>query len=186
MDKPDRWRRVGELTAPARLCPGEPILPVGRTEIRSSPARFPMAMSSFPIVMAAAVCAALQQRRETGRGAHIDASMYEICVQQMRDAILQAQAGDATAAQRQWRFADFSPRRVCGEGRGSMDRHRTADRRRLATLPAIREPRGCGGRRMRATRPSTAWSSDQDGNALDGCTCSGRVSPPASFRTSKI
>ena len=50
-------------------------------------------MSLFPIVMAAAVCAALQRRRENGRGAHIDASMYEICVQQMRDAILQAQTG---------------------------------------------------------------------------------------------
>ena len=34
-----------------------------------------------------------QHRRETGRGAHIDASMYEICVQQMRDAILADPAG---------------------------------------------------------------------------------------------
>ncbi|MEN9705799.1 MAG: hypothetical protein RLZZ393_1678, partial [Pseudomonadota bacterium] len=46
-----------------------------------------------PYVMAATVAAALQHRRETGRGAHIDASMYEICVQQMWPAICQAQAG---------------------------------------------------------------------------------------------
>ena len=39
------------------------------------------------------MAAALQRRRETGRGAHIDASMYEICVQQMYAAILQAQDG---------------------------------------------------------------------------------------------
>ena len=47
-----------------------------------------------PYVMAAAVAAALQQRRETSCGAHIDASMYEICVQQMFAAILQAQRGE--------------------------------------------------------------------------------------------
>ncbi len=46
-----------------------------------------------PYAMAAAAAAALQRRRETGRGAHIDASMYEICVQQMRDAIRAAAAG---------------------------------------------------------------------------------------------
>jgi crotonobetainyl-CoA:carnitine CoA-transferase CaiB-like acyl-CoA transferase len=48
-----------------------------------------------PYVMAGAVAAALQYRRETGCGGHIDASMYEICVQQMYAAILQAQRGDA-------------------------------------------------------------------------------------------
>ena len=44
--------------------------------------------------MAAAGLAALQAQRESGRGAHIDASMYEICVQQMREAIEQAQVGE--------------------------------------------------------------------------------------------
>jgi len=47
-----------------------------------------------PYVMAACVAAALQHRRETGRGCHIDASMYEICVQQMRDALAAANAGE--------------------------------------------------------------------------------------------
>jgi crotonobetainyl-CoA:carnitine CoA-transferase CaiB-like acyl-CoA transferase len=46
-----------------------------------------------PYAMAAAAAAALERRRSTGRGAHIDASMYEICVQQMRDAIAHAAAG---------------------------------------------------------------------------------------------
>jgi crotonobetainyl-CoA:carnitine CoA-transferase CaiB-like acyl-CoA transferase len=72
----------------------------GRTYLTGWPDRDPVIPGAVPYgdvivpyVMAAAVSAALQHRRETGRGAHIDASMYEICVQQMRDAILQAQAG---------------------------------------------------------------------------------------------
>lgn len=47
-----------------------------------------------PFVMAGHVAAALQNRRETGRGCHIDASMYEICVQQMRDFLALAKAGE--------------------------------------------------------------------------------------------
>jgi crotonobetainyl-CoA:carnitine CoA-transferase CaiB-like acyl-CoA transferase len=46
-----------------------------------------------PYVMAATVAAALESRGRTGRGAYIDASMYEICVQQMFDAIQATQAG---------------------------------------------------------------------------------------------
>jgi len=46
-----------------------------------------------PFAMVAGVAAALQHRRETGRGCHIDASMYEICVQQMREALRDAKAG---------------------------------------------------------------------------------------------
>jgi crotonobetainyl-CoA:carnitine CoA-transferase CaiB-like acyl-CoA transferase len=47
-----------------------------------------------PFVMAGWAAAALQKRRETGRGCHIDASMYEICVQQMRDYLARAKAGE--------------------------------------------------------------------------------------------
>ncbi|MEN7535584.1 CaiB/BaiF CoA-transferase family protein [Aurantiacibacter flavus] len=47
-----------------------------------------------PFVMAGHVAAALQHRRQTGEGCHIDASMYEICVQQMRDFLAQAKSGD--------------------------------------------------------------------------------------------
>lgn len=47
-----------------------------------------------PFVMVAQVCAALQHRRTTGRGCHIDASMYEISVQQTRDFLAAAQRGE--------------------------------------------------------------------------------------------
>jgi crotonobetainyl-CoA:carnitine CoA-transferase CaiB-like acyl-CoA transferase len=46
-----------------------------------------------PFVMAACAAAALQHRRETGQGCHIDASMFEICVQQMRPFLAEAKAG---------------------------------------------------------------------------------------------
>jgi crotonobetainyl-CoA:carnitine CoA-transferase CaiB-like acyl-CoA transferase len=72
----------------------------GRTYLTGWPDRDPVIPGAVPYgdvivpyVMAAALSAALQHRRETGRGAHIDASMYEICVQQMHDAILQVQRG---------------------------------------------------------------------------------------------
>ena len=50
-----------------------------------------------PYAMAASVVAALEQRRHSGRGCHIDASMYELCVQQMRGAFT---GGGANAARR--------------------------------------------------------------------------------------
>jgi|HubBroStandDraft_1064217.scaffolds.fasta_scaffold00039_74 crotonobetainyl-CoA:carnitine CoA-transferase CaiB-like acyl-CoA transferase len=72
----------------------------GRTYLTGWPDRDPVIPGAVPYgdvivpyVMAAALSAALQHRRETGRGAHIDASMYEICVQQMYDAIVEAQQG---------------------------------------------------------------------------------------------
>jgi crotonobetainyl-CoA:carnitine CoA-transferase CaiB-like acyl-CoA transferase len=70
----------------------------GRTYLTGWPDRDPVIPGAVPYgdvivpyVMAAAAAGALQYRRESGKGAHIDASMYEICVQQMRDAILQSQ-----------------------------------------------------------------------------------------------
>jgi crotonobetainyl-CoA:carnitine CoA-transferase CaiB-like acyl-CoA transferase len=72
----------------------------GRTFLTGWPDRDPVTPGAVPYgdvivpyVMAASVAAALQQRRETGRGAHIDASMYEICVQQVWPAIRAAQTG---------------------------------------------------------------------------------------------
>jgi crotonobetainyl-CoA:carnitine CoA-transferase CaiB-like acyl-CoA transferase len=47
-----------------------------------------------PYVMAACTAAALEARRASGRGCHVDASMYEICVQQMRPALSAAKAGE--------------------------------------------------------------------------------------------
>ena len=73
----------------------------GRTYLTGWPDRDPVIPAApfgdviLPYAMVGAVAAALQYRRETGCGGHIDASMYEICVQQMHDAILQAQRGEA-------------------------------------------------------------------------------------------
>ncbi|MFN4136363.1 MAG: CoA transferase [Novosphingobium sp.] len=73
----------------------------GRTYLTGWPDRDPVIPGAVPygdvivpFVMAAGVAGALQHRRETGRGCHIDASMYEICVQQMRDYLEQAKRGE--------------------------------------------------------------------------------------------
>ncbi|WP_226795628.1 CaiB/BaiF CoA-transferase family protein [Altererythrobacter sp. CC-YST694] len=73
----------------------------GRTYLTGYPDRDPVIPGAVPYgdvivpyVMAAGVAAALQHRRVTGRGCHIDAAMYEICVQQMRDYIAAAKAGE--------------------------------------------------------------------------------------------
>ena len=72
----------------------------GRTLLTGWPDRAPVIPGAVPYgdvivpyVMAAAACAALAHRSRSGRGCHIDASMYEICVQQMRDALLASQRG---------------------------------------------------------------------------------------------
>lgn len=73
----------------------------GRTYLTGWPDRDPVIPGAVPFgdvivpyVMAAGVAGALQYRRETGRGCHIDASMYEICVQQMRGYLAQAKRGE--------------------------------------------------------------------------------------------
>ncbi|MEP7209517.1 MAG: CoA transferase [Alphaproteobacteria bacterium] len=72
----------------------------GRLALTGWPDRTPVTPSSVPYgdvvlppIMAAAAAAALHYRRRTGKGVHIDASMYEACAQQMAPAILAAQAG---------------------------------------------------------------------------------------------
>lgn len=74
----------------------------GRTYMTGWPDRDPVTPGAVPYgdvivpyVMVAQTVAVLQQRRLSGRGAHIDASMYEICVQQMWPAVRAAQAGEA-------------------------------------------------------------------------------------------
>ncbi len=77
----------------------------GRTWMTGWPDRDPLVPGAVPYgdvivpyVLAACICAALAQRRDTGQGCHIDASMYEICVQQMRPAIMAAQQGGRRGA----------------------------------------------------------------------------------------
>ena len=73
----------------------------GRTYLTGYPGRDPVIPGAVPygdvivpFVMAGHVTAALQHRRETGQGCHIDASMYEICVQQMRASLAAARRGE--------------------------------------------------------------------------------------------
>ena len=66
----------------------------GRTYLTGYADGDPVIPGAVPYVMAAHVAAALQYRRETGRGCHVDASMYEICVQQMRDFLAAARRGE--------------------------------------------------------------------------------------------
>ena len=81
----------------------------GRTFLTGWPERDPVIPGAVPYgdvivpyVMAAAGAAALQHRRTTRTGCHIDASMYEICVQQTYEALLQAQTGE-----RPWRSGNL-------------------------------------------------------------------------------
>ena len=71
----------------------------GRTLLTGWPDRAPVIPSAapygdviVPFAMAASVIAALDKRRRTGHGCHIDASMFELCVQQMRAAYLRGGA----------------------------------------------------------------------------------------------
>ncbi len=72
----------------------------GRTYMTGWPDRGPVVPGAVPygdvivpFAMGASACALLAAREKTGRGGHVDASMYEICVQQMLDAIIAAQQG---------------------------------------------------------------------------------------------
>jgi crotonobetainyl-CoA:carnitine CoA-transferase CaiB-like acyl-CoA transferase len=74
----------------------------GRTYLTGWPDRDPVVPGAVPYgdvvvpyVIAACVVAGLAQRLRGGRGCHVDAAMYEICVQQMAPAIRAAQAGPA-------------------------------------------------------------------------------------------
>jgi crotonobetainyl-CoA:carnitine CoA-transferase CaiB-like acyl-CoA transferase len=74
----------------------------GRLHMTGWPDRPPVTPSAVPYgdvvlppYMAAAAAAALEHRRRTGQGTHIDASMYELCVQQMAGPVLEEQLGGA-------------------------------------------------------------------------------------------
>ena len=134
----------------------------GRTYLTGWPDRDPVIPGAVPYgdvivpyVMAACIAALLAQRRASGRGGHIDASMYEICVQQMRAAILDAQRGDAPTrmgnADPEVLHQDVYPAR--GEDRWVAISLFTAEEQaRLAAL--------AGG------RPLAEWTQEQDDHAL--------------------
>jgi crotonobetainyl-CoA:carnitine CoA-transferase CaiB-like acyl-CoA transferase len=62
-----------------------------------TPSAVPYGDVVLPPFMAASVAAALDRRARTGEGRHIDASMYEVCVQQMAGPLIAAQHGRAPA-----------------------------------------------------------------------------------------
>src|SRR5690606_29058012 len=72
----------------------------GRTFLTGWPDRGPVVPGAVPYgdvvvpyVIAACVVAGLAGRLRSGRGCHVDAAMYEICVQQMAPALCAAQDG---------------------------------------------------------------------------------------------
>jgi crotonobetainyl-CoA:carnitine CoA-transferase CaiB-like acyl-CoA transferase len=110
-----------------------------------------------PYVMAASVAAALQHKRETGRGAHIDASMYEICVQQMWPAIREAQAGHAV---RRTGNADASVFR--------QDVYPSAGTDRWIAISAVDAAQWMALRELAGTDDIAAWTATQDAHTLAG------------------
>ena len=58
-----------------------------------TPGAVPYGDVVLPYLMAGAACAALDRRRRTGEGAHIDASMYEVVTQQMTPNLVAYQRG---------------------------------------------------------------------------------------------
>ena len=108
-----------------------------------------------PYVIAASIAAALARRQQDGRGCHIDASMYEICVQQMHRAVVESQQGVVPQrmgnAEAGVHHQDVYPAR--GEDRWvAISLFDAADAERLARL--------AGG------QPIAAWTATQDEQAL--------------------
>ena len=118
----------------------------GRTYLTGWPDRDPVIPGAVPYgdvivpyVMAACISAGLAHRKASGRGCHIDASMYEICVQQMRAAIEAAQHGEAPQRRGNADPVRASSGCVSGEGRGSLGGHHAVHgRRRGAARRALR------------------------------------------------
>jgi len=144
----------------------------GRTYLSGWPDRDPVIPGAVPYgdvivpyCMAAAVCAALQHRRESGCGAHIDASMYEICVQQMLDALVQAQTGMAPqrAGNRDARAFHQGVYSVRGDDRWlAIELPTAADWSRLRLLAHLPDASTAEARDAAIGE----WCADQDGPAL--------------------
>jgi crotonobetainyl-CoA:carnitine CoA-transferase CaiB-like acyl-CoA transferase len=144
----------------------------GRTYLTGWPDRDPVIPGAVPYgdvivpyAMAAAAAAALQYRRATGRGCHIDAAMYELCVQQTHEAIARAQSAAPLG-----RMGNQEPGmyhqgvyRTAGNDRWiALSCRRRGDWRRLlahAALPPALEP-AAGDVRL------DDWCSAQDGVVL--------------------
>src|SRR6185369_14010607 len=144
----------------------------GRTYLTGWPDRGPVIPGAVPYgdvivpyVMAAATAAALERRRRTGVGEHIDAAMYEICAQQMYPAIAAASRGQRPQRQGNADPAFFHqgvyPTR--GEDRWiAISVATVVDWRALCTAAAI-DPAVEGAEREARL---AAWTKEQDETAL--------------------
>jgi crotonobetainyl-CoA:carnitine CoA-transferase CaiB-like acyl-CoA transferase len=144
----------------------------GRTYLTGWPDRDPVIPGAVPYgdaivpyVMAASVAAALQHRRETGRGAHIDASMYEICVQQMYEAMVRAQsdAGIERMGNRSATIFHQGVYPVKGEDRWiALSLPMAVDWQRLRSHAALADAADAD----RRDKVIAAWTGSQDGRLL--------------------
>jgi crotonobetainyl-CoA:carnitine CoA-transferase CaiB-like acyl-CoA transferase len=144
----------------------------GRTLLTGWPDRDPVIPGAVPYgdvivpyVMVAAALAALQRRRERGGGGHIDAAMYEVCVQQMYAAIIAAQSGDAPqrAGNRDPAFYHQGVYPVAGEDRWiAISCCTQADWQRLSNLSGI-DPLASEQQREQQL---AAWSATHSGPPL--------------------
>jgi len=129
------------------------------------PGAVPFGDVIVPYVMAATVCAALQHRRQTGSGSYVDASMYEICVQQMYDAVLQAQTGvrPERSGNRDLRVFHQGVYPVTGDDRWiAISLFTVADWERLRDVAGLADPTGMAER----DAAIGAWSRGQAGPEL--------------------
>jgi crotonobetainyl-CoA:carnitine CoA-transferase CaiB-like acyl-CoA transferase len=144
----------------------------GRTLLTGWPDRDPVIPGALPYgdvivpyVMVAAALAALQRRRERGGGGHIDAAMYEICVQQMYPAMIAAQSGEQPqrSGNRDPAFYHQGVYPVAGDDRWIAISCRTqADWQRLSKLSGIDELATDQQREHRLA----AWSAPRSGEQL--------------------
>jgi crotonobetainyl-CoA:carnitine CoA-transferase CaiB-like acyl-CoA transferase len=129
------------------------------------PGAVPYGDALVPYVMAAAAIAVLQRRRETGGGAHIDAAMYEICLQQMRAAMLDAETGTTPSrtGNRDVSIFHQGVYAVAGNDRWiAICCPREEDWRRLCEVAGITAHGDADGRDQRLSE----WTRAQDGPQL--------------------
>lgn len=104
-----------------------------------------------PYVMAACVIAGFVSRCRNGRGSHIDAAMYEICVQQMEPAIRAAQNG-------------FVPRRLGNADPGILhqDVYPACGTDRWVAITLYDESDRAKLRTLARGRPIEEWTAERD------------------------
>lgn len=146
----------------------------GRTYLTGWPDRDPVIPSALPYgdvivpyVMAAAAAAALQRRRESGRGAHIDTAMYEVCLQQMYEALVQAQTGQVPARAGNAERSSFHQAVYPARGADRWIAIRCEERAAWARLCSLAALEGLAeGEPPAVAGPLASWTADQDAAEL--------------------